>query len=151
MTAKALRDLPRLPLLAEVLAPYFAHWARLREILASGWNAQDRDDRLVRAAIGHAIDFQTWRSLTREGSLADPAAVALMVTLARCLARGRQDDGRAGPTSARRTRPSARPVARRTSAAGRGAGRHLLSRIGGRHAPTGCAPLRAGWRPSPSS
>lgn len=103
MTAKALRDLPRLPTLADVLAPYFAHWARLRAVLASGWNAQDRDDRLVRAAIGHAIDFQTWRSLTREGNLDDAEAVALMVTLACCLARGCQDDDHAAPTTARST------------------------------------------------
>jgi AcrR family transcriptional regulator len=95
MTAKALRDLPQLPLLAEVLAPYFAHWARLREVLAAGWAVRDPDDRLVRAAIGHAIDFQTWRSLAREGELDDPEAVTLMVTLACCLARGCQDDDRA--------------------------------------------------------
>lgn len=103
MTAKALRDLPQLPMLAEVLAPYFAHWARLREVLASGWAARDPDDRLVRAAIGHAIDFQTWRSLAREGGLDDPEAVALMVTLACCLARRCQDDDRAEPTNVRRT------------------------------------------------
>jgi AcrR family transcriptional regulator len=89
MTAKALRDLPQIPMLAEVLA--------------SGWVARDPDDRLVRAAIGHAIDFQTWRSLAREGGLDDPEAVALMVTLACCLARMCQDDDRAEPTNVRRT------------------------------------------------
>jgi AcrR family transcriptional regulator len=88
MTSKAQRDLPQYPALAEVLAPFFAHWARLRELLAAGWQTGQGDTTLVRAAIGHATNFQTWRSLVRDQQLDDAAAVTLMVTMIRCVARG---------------------------------------------------------------
>ena len=37
--------------------------------------------RRTRAAIGHALAFPTWRSLTREQGLSDAEAVALMAGL----------------------------------------------------------------------
>jgi hypothetical protein len=42
----------------------------------------------LRAAIGHATNFQTWRSLVREQQLDGAAAVTLMVTMIRCVAGG---------------------------------------------------------------
>ena len=36
------------------------------DLLASGWPARGRAKRLVRAAVGHAVRFETWRSLTRQ-------------------------------------------------------------------------------------
>lgn len=88
MTSNAQRDLPQHPALAEVLAPFFAHWAKLRELLVEGWQAGQGDSALVRAAVGHAMNFQTWRSLVREENLDDGEAVTLMVTMIRCVARG---------------------------------------------------------------
>jgi len=35
----------------------------------------------VRAAIGHALDFATWRSLVRGQGLGDSVAISLMVRL----------------------------------------------------------------------
>jgi AcrR family transcriptional regulator len=87
MRSNTQRDLPQFPTLAEVLAPSFAHWARLHEVLAAGWEPAAGDGALARAAIGHALQFQTWRSLVREQQLDDAAAVELMVALARCVAR----------------------------------------------------------------
>ncbi len=47
------------------------------EVLEAGWPAPSVA-RLRRAAIGHAVGFETWRSLAREG-LTDEEAVHLMV------------------------------------------------------------------------
>jgi AcrR family transcriptional regulator len=94
MTSKAQRDLPQFPALAEVLVPYVEHWARLGDVLAAGWQTQKGDSKLVRAAIGHAINFQTWRSLAREEELDDAEAVKLMVAMIRCIAQGSEDDNR---------------------------------------------------------
>ncbi len=91
MTSKAQRDLPQFPALAEVLAPYDEHWARLGAVLAAGWQTQQGDRKLVGAAIGHAMTFQTWRSLVREEELDDSEAVQLMVTMIRCVAQGSED------------------------------------------------------------
>ncbi len=94
MSSKAQRDLPQFPALAEVLVPYVEHWARLGDVLAAGWQTQKGDSKLVRAAIGHAINFQTWRSLAREEELDDAEAVKLMVAMIRCIAQGSEDDKR---------------------------------------------------------
>jgi hypothetical protein len=72
------RGLPQYPALAEVLAPFFAHWARLRDLLAAGWRTPQGDSTLVRAGIGHATNFQTWRSLVREQQLDRPSARGLI-------------------------------------------------------------------------
>lgn len=74
------------PVLLEVLAPYFAYWERVRDVLADAWQTQDAVcNRRLRAAVGHAISFQTWRSLVRQQGLSDAEAVELMVGMLRCL------------------------------------------------------------------
>jgi AcrR family transcriptional regulator len=47
--------------------------------------AHDPERRLIGAVIGHAVQFETWRSLTGQG-LSDDEAAALMVRLAACAA-----------------------------------------------------------------
>ncbi len=37
MNALAAIDLPKLPVLQEVLVPYFEYWRRVRDVLADGW------------------------------------------------------------------------------------------------------------------
>ena len=91
MTSKAQRDLPQFPALAEVLAPYDEHWAQLGAVLAAGWQTPTDASKLVRAAIGHAMTFQTWRSLAREEELDDSEAVKLMAAMIRCIAQGSED------------------------------------------------------------
>ena len=39
----------------------------------------------LRAVVGHAIEFETWRSLTRRQGLDDVEAVEAMVKLARAI------------------------------------------------------------------
>jgi AcrR family transcriptional regulator len=81
MVDLAQRDLPDVPALREALAPWFAHWARIRETLATGWPGSEERRALAAAAVGHAIAFSTWRSLVREQGLDDARAVAVMVTM----------------------------------------------------------------------
>jgi hypothetical protein len=47
----------------------------------AGRGRRGRAARRTRAAIGHALAFETWRSLTREQALKADAAVALMARL----------------------------------------------------------------------
>ncbi len=79
MMVSTSRDLEENETLVEVLAPHFTHWRTIQEVLAAGWD--HRETTLFRAAMGHAIAFQTWHSLVREQGLSEPEAVALMVKL----------------------------------------------------------------------
>jgi AcrR family transcriptional regulator len=85
MTGNILRDLPDSPVLQEVAAPFIEYWQTVREVLERGWKTRGHKRTLVRAVIGHAIDFDTWRSLTRREGLDDADAVELMVSLARAV------------------------------------------------------------------
>jgi AcrR family transcriptional regulator len=99
MSSHALRDVEEVPVLREVLAPYFAHWERVREVLVAPWQAGDATaGARIRAGVGLAINFHTWRSLVREQGLEDAEAVELMARLLRCLSRHGED----GDTSPKR-------------------------------------------------
>jgi AcrR family transcriptional regulator len=54
-----------------------AQFSQIADDLARGFPRR----KAVRAAVGHALDFGTWRSLVRGQGLSDSAAVALMVGL----------------------------------------------------------------------
>lgn len=82
MTGNLLRDLPDAPLLQEVAAPLLEYWGAVREVLARGWNVRGRKRSLLQAAIGHAVEFETWRSLTQRQGLEDDDAVDAMVRFA---------------------------------------------------------------------
>ena len=97
MTANILRDLPAVPALAEVVADLPRFYAAVRALLAVGWAIPAEGHALVLAAIGHALDFETWRSLARRQGLTDEEAIEMMVRLVRSLADGRQDHPGAPP------------------------------------------------------
>jgi AcrR family transcriptional regulator len=82
MLAHAQRDAPQLPALAAVLAPARRFVEAVREDLESAWPARDRARGRLGAAIGHALRFDTWRSLARIEKLGDADAADLMVELA---------------------------------------------------------------------
>src|SRR6476620_8263437 len=69
------------PALLDALAPYFAYWDRVRTVLAEPWIGQGADCALARASVGHAIDFQSWRSLVRQQGLDDTHVVDLMAAM----------------------------------------------------------------------
>ena len=83
MTANVRRDLPELPVMQEVAAPVTQYWEAAQAMLELGWEARGRRRERLRAVIGHAIDFETWRSLARQRNLSDGEVVELMVRLAR--------------------------------------------------------------------
>ncbi len=72
----------------EVLKPIAARWERMRETLAAGWEVSDGPPRaLLGAAIGLALDFQTWRTMVRGQGLSDEQAIELMVGMVQCAPR----------------------------------------------------------------
>jgi hypothetical protein len=68
-----LRDLPR-------------YFVTVRDMLACGWSVGDDNRALVETAIGHALEFDTWRSLIRRQELTDSQTVGLMTRLVVCMA-----------------------------------------------------------------
>ncbi len=88
MFANVLRDAQVHPLVAEVTAPVLRYWQEMRNALADGWEADDERREVLLAAIGLALDFQTWRTLVRQQNLSDERAVELMVGMVRNSFRG---------------------------------------------------------------
>jgi AcrR family transcriptional regulator len=82
MLVQVYRDAPLLPALAPVLAPWEAFVTGVREELLEGWATSEPSRPRLRAAIAHALRFETWYSLARAEALGDAAAAHLMVTLA---------------------------------------------------------------------
>jgi AcrR family transcriptional regulator len=74
------RDMPQMTDVGGSEA-YIERMAELFASLASGWPDAADNDRLRLAVIGHAISYETWRSLTDRG-LTDVEATDLMVRLA---------------------------------------------------------------------
>ena len=72
----------------EIMQPVFAHWERMKETLAEGWQSPERLPEPLLGGIGLALDFQTWRTLVRKQGLSDEQAIELMVGMVRCALRG---------------------------------------------------------------
>lgn len=89
MIDKVMRDRQVHPLTREFSEPYFRHWEAMRDGLAIGWDVRDKRREMLLAALGHALDFGTWRSLVRQQGLDDERAIDLMVCVVRCASRGR--------------------------------------------------------------
>jgi len=83
MLSKVLRDAQIHAPTFEVTVPYLQHWDRARYALATGWGAEDQQLKTLLAALGHALDFRTWRSLVHEPGLTDEEAIELMVGMVR--------------------------------------------------------------------
>jgi AcrR family transcriptional regulator len=86
MLVNAQRDLPQLPALAEVLAPRVQFTETVRRELEDRWSSKGRAQSSLTAAIGHALRFDTWRSLARIERLKDDEIADLMVTFAEAAA-----------------------------------------------------------------
>lgn len=81
MLTKVLRDAEAIPVLAEVVAPFRNYLEGLSDDLAGGWRVPARSRRLLRAAVAHAVAFETWRSLAARG-LSDVEAAGMMTGMA---------------------------------------------------------------------
>ena len=82
-----LRDIAAIP--AKFRQGIAAFPPTLLPVLEAGWPGPS-GKRLRRATVGHAIGFETWRSLAAEG-LTDTETAGLMVRFVTCI--GPEDDG----------------------------------------------------------
>lgn len=81
MLTNLFRDRATMPIIDRLMSPYDQFLAAAVEILLAGRGLRGRSRVRVRAAIGHALDFTTWRDLARARSLDDEAAAELMSRL----------------------------------------------------------------------
>ena len=72
------RDEVTMPVIRRMFTPFREYLSAARDTLARGRAARGRRRDELRAAIGHALSFTTWRSLTREQGLDDSQAGELM-------------------------------------------------------------------------
>jgi AcrR family transcriptional regulator len=82
MLTNVIRDAPLVPASAQAAQRFQGSFQALHAALMKGRNSTGRARIRTAAAIGHAIDFATWRSLTREQGLQTDEAVGLMAALA---------------------------------------------------------------------
>jgi AcrR family transcriptional regulator len=78
MYTSLLRDEPLVPVVRRLLGDFHAYLRSIQDVLVAGRRLRGRAARSTRAAVGHAVAFSTWRSLTQEQGLADDEAAALM-------------------------------------------------------------------------
>jgi AcrR family transcriptional regulator len=89
---------------AHYVDPQVEELAQLAYSLAAGF-PDGSDQPMLTAAVGHALEFTTWSSLTGTGALSDDEAAVLMTTLVGTVASGaskrrpRQRAGHASPLS----------------------------------------------------
>jgi AcrR family transcriptional regulator len=81
MLTNVTRDAETMPALYEVGDRRRRYLAEIEERLAKGFGAGATRGKRVRAALGMALDFRTWKYLTRQRGLDDEDAVKLMTTL----------------------------------------------------------------------
>jgi AcrR family transcriptional regulator len=82
MYTSLLRDEPLVPIVHRRLGDFYGYLRAVEDSLMAGRGLRGRAARRTRAALGHALAFPTWRSLTREQGLGDGEVVALMSVLA---------------------------------------------------------------------
>jgi AcrR family transcriptional regulator len=81
MYTSLLRDEPLVPIVHRLLGDFYGYLGAIQDSLMAGRGLRGRAARRTRAAIGHALAFPTWRSLTHDQGLDDRDAVALMCAL----------------------------------------------------------------------
>jgi AcrR family transcriptional regulator len=78
MYASLLRDEPLVPAVEKRLRDFYRYLRSIQDDLATGRGVRGRRARHTRSAIGHALAFPTWRSLTRDEGLSNEEAAELM-------------------------------------------------------------------------
>ena len=81
MYTSLLRDELLVPPIERRLRDFYGYLRAIEDILMAGRGLRGRAARRTRAAIGHALAFTTWRSLTHKQGLGNADAVALMCLL----------------------------------------------------------------------
>lgn len=88
MLERTTRDAPLVPAMRAPVERFGAWLDAAADALVRGRPERGARRRRVRGAVGHALSFQTWRSLVREQGLSEPEAVDLMAGLVAAAARG---------------------------------------------------------------
>jgi AcrR family transcriptional regulator len=83
MLANLLRDEDTVPVVKQTFRAFRDYIAAARDLLVRGCKLRGQARERVLAATGHALAFQTWRSLTHEQALDDRQAAELMCGLVR--------------------------------------------------------------------
>jgi AcrR family transcriptional regulator len=78
MYTSLLRDEPLVPAVAKRLRDFYGYLGSIQDDLAARRGLRGRRAQHTRAAIGHALAFPTWRSLTRDEGLSNDEAAELM-------------------------------------------------------------------------
>lgn len=81
MYANVLRDAAVVDAVRSALVPMQAYLAEAVAILAADWPVRGRRRGVLEAALRHAIDFHTWRSLARSGQITRGEAAELVIAL----------------------------------------------------------------------
>ncbi len=81
MWSNVLRDAELVDAVRSALVPLRAYLAEATEILATGWHTRGRRRRVLDAALSHAVDFHTWRSLTANDRITRAEAAELAAAL----------------------------------------------------------------------
>ncbi len=81
MLENLLRDAATVPAMRAPMEAAAAWFGIAADVLLRGRPERGRRRRLARAAIGHALAFETWRSLVRAQGLSREEAVELMLSL----------------------------------------------------------------------
>jgi AcrR family transcriptional regulator len=81
MYESLLRDEPHVPAVEQRLRDFHGFLAAIRDVLMNGRGLRGKAAERTRAAIGHALAFPTWHSLTQGQGLSSVDAVALMAGL----------------------------------------------------------------------
>jgi AcrR family transcriptional regulator len=84
MMSNVLRDERTMPIVKRMLDGYRDYLSIARDTLMIGSGVSGPSRRQVLAAIGHALTFNTWRSLVCEQGLTDAQAAGLMCRLVGC-------------------------------------------------------------------
>ena len=97
MLTNVYRDAPLVQASAQAGEGFQRHFQALHAALMNGRRTSGRARIWTAAAIGHALDFKTWRSLTRERGLSTDEAVELMIALIAAARRPRRRRVVSGP------------------------------------------------------
>ena len=87
MLANLYRDAQLVEAVATHMRPLNAYVEEAGRTLASGWPARGGRRKVLNAAVRHAVDFHTWRSLAKAGGVSRAQAVKLARALVDSAAR----------------------------------------------------------------
>ena len=90
MFSNVIRDIELVDALRPTMVPLQDFLAEAAEILAAGRAARGRRRHLLDAALRHAVDFHTWRSLAADNSISRADAVELVSALVEAAAAPRR-------------------------------------------------------------